>query len=642
MRRKVKSAILLLLGIGCVGISTPAQQPASLQNVTVVVVDAEVDPTQPVKAVRVSLDYLDSAVLITDAQDVTNSRGEALLAVTPDMIQRGDLRIEITGATGLVIYQPADGQLAALPSKLTVTLLPKGSTALLGPSQIEAMLRRETLQVNSLQKQNRALQGEIAKGQNQNQSENQGQNQTQDLSAAFAEWATQNGFSSAEVNQQVQQWAQDIQRRSQQATLQQKALAEVALKQYGAAAQLFDQAADADVEDLDAEEQALMDATRTKLGQLIKDREQSAGAYQLNLQYHQATQTLESAEATADAEYKKHPDDKGFHELRLQAVTAAADARWHEGEVSPASESLPLLAQSAGDFQSLAHEYTELGDRQEAAAAQRGLGLALDDEGERASGDKSSALLDQAVQAFQNALEVYTKTDLPHDWASTQVDLGGALVREGQRAIGDESVALLDQAVQAFQNALEVYTKADLPRYWARTQMDLGVALLDEGERASGDKSAALLDEAVQAFQNALQVYTKADLPQYWAMTQMNLVVANFAAAHFDACLQQAAILTDDTLSSSPAVIRDTVRLACEWGAGSKNATFDTEKTLLSKAATLQPRGWNFTGTLQFLSTSPAFAIGRPSWIAFFTSVQNGDSAGMTEALHLLEPLLQN
>jgi hypothetical protein len=50
---------------------------------------------------------------------------------------------------------------------------------------------------------------------------------------------------------------------------------------------------------------------------------------------------------------------------------------------------------------------------------------------------------------------------------------------------------------------------------------------------------------------------------------------------------------------------------------------------------------WDFTGSLQILSTSPNFTGGRSSWIALFTAVQNGDRTGMTAALHQLEPILQ-
>ena len=101
-------------------------------------------------------------------------------------------------------------------------------------------------------------------------------------------------------------------------------------------------------------------------------------------------------------------------DLWLQAVSNAANARRREGEVAPAVQSLPLLAQAAGDFESLAKEYALLGNPQNAAAAQNALAGALQDEGTRASGDREMALLDQAVQAYQNALEFRTRVADAH------------------------------------------------------------------------------------------------------------------------------------------------------------------------------------------------------------------------------------
>jgi hypothetical protein len=304
-----------------------AAQNSVQQNVTVVVLNALPQPPEPVKAVRVSLNYLDSSVLVTDAQQVTNSEGKALLLVSPGVSQRGDLRIEVKGTSDLVIYQPADGQLAALPATVKVSLLPKGSPALLGPPQIEAMLHRTLLQVGSLQKQVTALK----------QSATVAPNQSGDLGSAIGEFAEANGFSADHVNEQVQQWAQKIQSSSAQATAEQKALAELALKHYADAAQLFTQAGDADrqqigkeeaqeqsveaqIKALQAAQLAMLDKLRSPVRQLLDHSEQAAGAYQLNLQYHQATQTLDDAAATAEAEYKKHTDYKGFHEIWLQAL----------------------------------------------------------------------------------------------------------------------------------------------------------------------------------------------------------------------------------------------------------------------------------------------------------------------------------
>ena len=529
MKARASSAVLLLCLSYAHSLAVAQKTPAQ-HTVAVVVFNADVQPAQPVPTVRVSLGFLDGSVQVTESRDVTNPKGQAWLEVSEDAAQRGGLRVEITGTSNLVIYQPADGQLPALPATLNISMLPKGSPALLGPAQIEAMLHRTLLQVNSLQKQVSALKAGAA------------QAPQPDLGAAIAGWAQANGFSSAKADEQVQQWAETIQKQSGHATAEQKALAELALKHYAAAAQLFNQASDADRQEIGAEDaeeqalqaqmkalqaaqQALLDKRRSSLRQLLDDSEQAAGADQLNLKHHEATQALETAAATAQGEYEKHPGDKGFHELWLRALSDTANARRKEGEVAPADQSLPMLAQAADEFQSLASEYSALGDRPEIAAAQSGLGMALVREGERAGGAKAMALLDQGVQALRSALEVRTKAALPQDWAWTQNALGLALWDEGTRSSGDQAMALLDQSVQAFRHALEVRTKADLPQEWAQTQMNLGNGLMDEGERATSDKAMTLLNQAVQAYRSALEVYTKADLPQGWAWTEQNLGV---------------------------------------------------------------------------------------------------------------------
>ena len=312
MKVRVSWAVLLL-SLSCAPGATVAQKTPAQQTVAVVVVNADVQPAQPVPTVRVSLSYLDNAVLVTEARDVSNPKGQAWLEVSEDAAKRGGLRIEITGATNLMIYQPADGQLAALPATINVSMLPKGSPALLGPAQIEAMLHRTLLQVSSLQKQVATLKQSVT-----------AQNQKPDLGAAIAEWAQANGFSAAQTDQQVQQWAEGIQKQTGQVTAEQRALAELALKHYADAAQLFNQAGDADRQQINAEDtqeqaleaqvkalqaaqQALLDKQRNTLRQLIDHSQQAAGADQLNLQYHQATLTLEDAVATAQTEYKKHP-----------------------------------------------------------------------------------------------------------------------------------------------------------------------------------------------------------------------------------------------------------------------------------------------------------------------------------------------
>lgn len=526
--------LLLLLGNAWVAFSARAQTPAARQEVTVTVVNALPQPAQPVQAADVALWSQDIAL----QQKPTNSNGQALLEVSAAAAQGGDLRIEIQHAGNLVIYLPASGELdvsSGLPTKVTIRLLPKGSPALLEPAQIQAMLRRMSIEISALRRQNSTLRGQTGTAEPQ---------QKPDLGAAIADWAQTNGFSSAQVDQQVQQWANGIENQSGAATAEQKALAEMALQHYGAAAQLFNQASAADQQQLTAEDsqeqaleqqmkalhaaqQKLLDTERASLRALLDHSQQAATAEQLNLQYHEATQTLESAEVTAQAQFKKHPDDKGFHELWLLADWYVAYRRMQEAEVGPADQSLSLLAQSAGAYQLLAREYAESGDLQNAASAQLGLGLALMDEGERASSQKATILLDQSVQAFRSALQVYTRANLPRAWARTENDLSIALIDESARAGNQKTAeALVEEAVQVCRTVLQTDSRADFPQEWAETEVNLGVALRSEGDRATLDKAPGLVDQAAAAFRSALEIYTKADLPRLWAGAESLLGVA--------------------------------------------------------------------------------------------------------------------
>ena len=167
----------------CLLVPTPwtkAQKNSSPTELIVAVVNAHVEPSQPVEGVRVSLNFVAGSEKVVDARDATNRAGQALLFVSPEATQRGDLRVEVTGTSNLVIYQPADGQVTVPPNSVTIKLLPKGSPALLGPAQIEAMLRRLSLENKHLEQENRTAKETLAPAQGKNPDE---------LTAAMTEWA---------------------------------------------------------------------------------------------------------------------------------------------------------------------------------------------------------------------------------------------------------------------------------------------------------------------------------------------------------------------------------------------------------------------------------------------------------------------
>jgi hypothetical protein len=506
-----------LVSFGIVGAWAASHKTAPQQKMTVVVVNAHLDPAQPVRNVRVSLTYIDdSSTPITVSPEVTNREGAVALSIPLEAAQRGNLRIEITGAADLVVYQPADGQLGGLPAAVTIRLLPKGSLLLLGDAQIEKMLHRLLLQSNAKSQEIRALKAKL----------NLAQSQQAELAAAMTEWAKANGFAIEDVDKQVRQWAEDIQRRKEEASEEQKALAEFALKHYGIAGQEFERLFDARRQANAEKTKRYLEERRSDLRETIDAARQATNSYQLNSQYHQATQVLEEARDDAAEAHRRYPEDTALRGMWLDAVQKAADARCQEGEVGPSSDSLPLLARSVEDYRNLLHEHTAPVERKDWAGTQNNLGNALVDQGERSSGERATELFVQAVQAYQAALEVRTKADLPRDWALTQNNLGNVLLHQGERSSRERAADLFAQAVQAYRAALEVRTKTDFPQDWAETQVDLGNALLDQGERSSGERATELFAHAVQAYRAALEVLTKADLPRYWAGTQSNLGLA--------------------------------------------------------------------------------------------------------------------
>ena len=626
-----------------------------------VVVNAHADPSKPVEGVRVSLSFVAGAEKVVDSRDATNRSGQALLLVSPEAVQRGNLRIEITGVTGLVVFEPADGQLNGLPATITIKMLPQGSLALLGPTQIEAMLHRLSLQNKHLEQENRVVKGELAAAQGQ---------KPDDLAQAMTEWATANGFAAADADKRIQEWAKEIQTRKDQATAEQQELAELALKHYAVAAPMFHKDATDRFAALREKQQRDREEDRKEFQAAVDKQYQSANAYQLASQYHQATQVLEDTRDEAAEQHRISPEDPAYRSIWLDTVLRLADARKAEGASGKASESAALLAQSIKDYRELLKERSAQAERQDWARAQTNLGLALSDQGERSSGSEATSLFAQAVEAYRAALGVYTKADLPQGWAMTQSNLGIALWDQGTRTSGAQATELLAQSVEAYRAALEVYTKADLPQDWAMTQSNLGIALRVQGERSSGAEATELLSAAASAFESVLEVsptsqsiikaLSHIDHEELFRFdraleldeqafkidpstgNRMDLVEASLTAAHFSQCVEQAVAIDDPVLSTSKIPVRDTIKLACQWGAGQKAAAQQTATALLPQAAGLHSPGWNFAGTRHFLTSSAAFETDRASWIALFESLEKGDGAAMAAALHQLDAVMNH
>jgi tetratricopeptide (TPR) repeat protein len=334
-----------------------------------------------------------------------------------------------------------------------------------------------------------------------------------------------------------------------------------------------------------------------------------------------------------------------------------------QGERSSGAQATDLLAQAVRAYRAALEVQTKAELPQDWATTQNNLGIALMDQGERSSGAQAAELLTQAVQAYRAALEVYTKADLPQDWARTQNNLGNALLDQGERSSGAQATDLLAQAVQAYRAALEVRTKEDLPQNWAMTQNNLARALADQGDVSAASN---ILETLLEAFPTDPKVLLRAvsidheklyrydrayELSERWLKldasheARLNMVEEDLTTSRFAECEKQAATL-DNSAFPAPAeymiLIRDTLKLTCQWGAGEKAAAQETEKTLSPKTAQLEKSGWNFAGTIHFLAASPAFVVGRASWIALFQSLQDGDGAAMAGSLQQLDEVMKH
>jgi hypothetical protein len=526
---------------------------------------------------------MDNSQLDVDAQNPTSPQGEARLTVSPGAAGQVDLRIVISGTGDWAIYQPADGQLVTglgpTVNKITIQLLPKKSPLLGGPAQIQALLERVTRlsqQVRSQQRQitelteqnaattqkNVALTQENIARQAQLAAEQQGaQAERQDVAAEINAWAVDKGFTPAEGDAMVKQWALDNKDKE-------AAMSAFVLRNYPEAARLFQSEAGT-ARELRAKAmqtaQSALERNRELLRTELEGSERSARSFQLSAQYHAATEALEEARDDAALAHQQVPADEDVRAVWLEAVWDAANARLRESDAAPADQSLRLLAQSADDFELLAREYAAMG--------------------------------------------------AGRYWAWTELDLGNTLAAEGTHATGGQAAALFDKATQALQNLLR---SGD------------GYATAQIGVNATSTV-APVSHEAVRQF---------AVSP---IGVQINLAAVDLLAGRFGACLQQLRGV-DQWLPSYATIMPDAIALACEWGAGDKKSALEMDKSLQERAGALKGGTWIYDSdpiTSFFAENSPTIAQSRASWIALLNAVRSGDSAGMTAALHQLEPILQ-
>ncbi len=509
--------VLLLAGALCAACPAPGQQATPQIDVIAVVHNVYPQPPEPVKGVRVTLTYLDSAVLVTDTQYRTNSQGEAQLQVSPDVARRSDLRIEIKGSDNLAIYEPEDGQLSGLASPIKISLLPKGSFRLMSEKEIRARLNRAMVEVSNLQKENREIRAQQAAQQG---------GAPDHLAAAISEWSRESGLSETEIEKDVKTWAENILEGNKPPAGNEKALAELALGHYDAATELFNHTYTDQLSAFKERQRQEREGDLKAFQQCIESAYRAANSSWMGNNYRQATSILEAALDEAAEQHRQAPEDTAYRALWLEVLGRTADAREEEAVGGAAADNAQLLTQAIQDYRTLIDQYSDAGEREQWARVENSLGNALTDQAMRSSGADATGLLAHAIDAYNKALNVQTKATLPGDWARTEDNLGVSLWRQGEGGEGAQSMDFLKQAAMAFRAALDVETRGAMPADWAMTKNNLGLVLTDQAARSSGAQARTYLAEAAAVLNEALQVFTRKDYPPDWAMAQGNLGVA--------------------------------------------------------------------------------------------------------------------
>jgi tetratricopeptide (TPR) repeat protein len=549
----------------------------SMQEMLVTVVNKHFDPPRAVPNVRVSISYFDGSEKVTDARERTNRQGQTELKVSPDIQMRGDLRIEVSDAEELVVYQPSEGLLAGVPATLTIVLLPKGSPALLEPVQIEAMLNR----LSRLSAQNQQLRVSL----------NNVEHQKLDFDQALRDWATTNGLPYNEVNEKVRAWSDDVLAHREQSSLVKQAEAELGLRHFERAAVLFQGAANSSKLALHQGQEKYLSQRRKELHAMVQEAEQSASAFQLALQFSKATEVMDDACKEAGAEHQHYPNDVELKNIWLNGSLYTEGVRWEEGSWALTSSSSmksteELYASVINNLEALVNqidkaneplqwaevkrslsshlfhqsflEYGDLGNghayefqTRAIAAAREALGVCDREKDPRLWADIESTLglilaaqisqdlantgrargqaddlLQQAIDATRASMQFYSKSDYPTDWGLRQTRIGQTLLLQSRLTKGTRAKELLDQAEEADRTALEVLKRVGRPEEWSLGEQNLGTVLLQRGSSTSGDQSETSLSDAATAFRAALQGRDEKENPLEWADTQKALADA--------------------------------------------------------------------------------------------------------------------
>jgi TPR repeat protein len=171
--------------------------------------------------------------------------------------------------------------------------------------------------------------------------------------------------------------------------------------------------------------------------------------------------------------------------------------------------------------------------------------------------------------------------------------------------------------------------------------MSLFAKSCDGGSALGCSNLASQYHDKLFDYERALDIAQRAVKIEASPGYVLNLAEANLTTAHFDTCLDLVSNIRDGTEFASETTARDVIKMACQWGSQKWDDSLATANLLSKETAGVKEGEYSVAGDVNFLKASPAFKSGRGAWIELFTSLQAGDSAGMTAALQKLESLVR-
>jgi tetratricopeptide (TPR) repeat protein len=261
----------------------------------------------------------------------------------------------------------------------------------------------------------------------------------------------------------------------------------------------------------------------------------------------------------------------------------------------------------------------------------------------------------EAMTAYHAASQVLTRERSPERWATLQYTRGKALIEQANRAGAEDPKACASEALVAYEGAQLVYTRAAAPNQYAGTQYGIAQAHLVRGDRIAAadatDVALELVPESIQslriaerlfqdhlfAFERAFELNERRVQLEGDALVRLDFAEKHLTTARFAGCV---AHLAPIDVEGRVVPVRESIRFACEFAMGNKEAAAMSSNALLELAAGLQKPGWVFAGTLHFIASHDAFAASRASWTQLFEKLEAGDGNGLAAAVREIRKTL--